>query len=281
MGCGTQPNISAEAKGHGISAKAPWGALLVLAPSLNSSLGSTTMGITESTTEQQEIDSLSSFLHTCTGNTHTVVAQQPDWYARLSKINDLFDSLMGNLDQDVSVYGGVFALRCHSAYLGACRCALAGQIPEAHMLLRGCLEAAIYGLFLDAHPQHRSIWHNRHRDQKSAKKLKSIFTIRRLKEYLRSKDKDVHDRWGKYYEYTIDLGGHPNVWSIESHLNNLDSEGPLELRYLHPITNVFLATLKSCAVVGITGLDIFAFVFPSVYEDKGLHVKLTSAKNGL
>lgn len=149
------------------------------------------------------------------------------------------------------------------------------------MLLRGCLEAALYGLYIAKNPDSRQIWHNRHKNDQCRKALKSKFTISNLKKCLANIDSDVHARLSKYYEYTIDLGGHPNIWSVESHIDNIDDSGPLVLHYLHPLSNVLLATFKTCAIVGVTGLDVFRHVFPQLYIQLELNNRIVVLKRGL
>lgn len=92
-------------------------------------------------------DYLTSFLDACMNNTYAIFQNQHEWYRRLSDIDQTYHKLNDNLDSNPELYGGLFALRCHSAYLGASRLVLSGQVPETFMLLRGCLEAALYGLY--------------------------------------------------------------------------------------------------------------------------------------
>ena len=226
-------------------------------------------------------DNLLSFLDTCSKYTSAIFQTQRKWFDRLSNVNDVYNNLVDNLSADPELYGGLFAFRCHAAFLAACRLSLAGQIPETYMVLRGCLEAALYGLYLTNNPASQQTWINRHRNDQCRKKVRNEFTIRRLKECLKKTDPEVHARLSEYYDYTIDLGGHPNIWSVESHLDTANNSGPLVLHYLHPISNVLLATFKVCAIVGITGLDIFRYVFPTVYKTLRLNDQLALLKKGL
>lgn len=226
-------------------------------------------------------DTLASFLDACTSNTYSVFQNRHEWYGRLSSVDDTYHLLLENIESDPELYGGLFALRCHSAFLGACRLALSGQVPETYMLLRGCLEAALYGLYIAKNPRLRHTWIHRHKNDRCRKPVRSEFTISKLKQCLADVDRDVHDRVCQYYSYTIDLGAHPNIMSVEAHINDEAEAGPLTLHYLHPLSDVLLATFKVCAVTGITGLDVLRYVFPDAYSKLNLESRLRKLKKGL
>lgn len=228
-------------------------------------------------------DNLGSFMETCIQNTYATFQVEREWYNKLSKINDIYHILADNLNEDPEWFGGFFVLHCHAAFLGACRCAFAGQLPETYMVLRGCLEAALYGFYLAKNPDLRRTWLDRHENEASRKKAKSEFTIARLKQCLAETDRETHDRLSEYYEHTIDLGGHPNAFSVLSHQYGTDNheEKEFTLHYLHPHTNLLLATFKVCAVVGLTGLDVFRNVYPQHFDSLGLNHQILVQKRGL
>lgn len=103
-------------------------------------------------------DSLSLFLITTYENIVTRFAGMQAEYERLRGIHELFDDATECLNDTPDILSAFFFPRAHSCYLGATKLALSGQVPESYMLLRGCIENALYGLYVHQKPASRLIW---------------------------------------------------------------------------------------------------------------------------
>ena len=100
-------------------------------------------------------DPLSEFIDMARHNTFATYANCPEQYSILKKIHDIYKLVIDNLHKTHDPFANFFILKAHSAYLGAVRFAISGQCAEAYMVLRGCLESAIYGLYLSQNKESR------------------------------------------------------------------------------------------------------------------------------
>src|SRR5262245_60326917 len=87
-------------------------------------------------------DSLGRFLKDAHHNEVATFTNMPREYQRLSRLDSLFDLVIQNLNQSPHFFAGFFLVRTRATFLAACRHALSGQIGEAYVLLRVCLENA-------------------------------------------------------------------------------------------------------------------------------------------
>ena len=95
----------------------------------------------------------------------------------LSDIDGLYSNLAANFINLEDPISGMFFLRAHSSYRGGIRLSLSGQLPEAFMVFRGCLENALYGLYLHKNYEKQRVWLRRHDDEESLKKARREFLI--------------------------------------------------------------------------------------------------------
>jgi len=150
------------------------------------------------------------------------------------------------------------------------------------MLLRGCLESALYGLYLSHNTTSQETWLRRHVDDASRQKVRSEFTLGRLMEHLESVDQGSHTVARTLYDRTIDYGAHPNEAALTSVLSTKEQDGvtQFDLNHLSGNTPFLHACLKSCSQVGICVLDIFYNVFPERYQLLILDEDIKKAKLG-
>ena len=66
--------------------------------------------------------------------------------------------------------------------------AISGQAPEAYMVLRGCLENALYGLYVTRNSECQETWLRRHDSKENKNKARKEFTIRKLIDLLKKED---------------------------------------------------------------------------------------------
>ena len=187
----------------------------------------------KSTRDKQNIppgwgeDSLSAFIENALHNTYATFHNLKPQYNRLNNIHLVFDSIVHNLDRSPDWFATFFLFRSHSAFLGGVRLVLSGAIPEAYMLLRGCLETAFYGFYTRGDNQRQEIWLRRHDDEKSKAKVKKEFTIRNVLNFLKSKDESLYKISNELYVRTIDLGAHPNERAFFSMMKQKKDESKI------------------------------------------------------
>ena len=101
----------------------------------------------------------------------------------LIRINDLFfeaNKIKCHPIQEILL--PLFLGRAHSAYLGAVRLSTSGQVVETYMVARGCLENALYSLFIQDDPtinkeipDRVKIWMDRAESESAGRKCRKTF----------------------------------------------------------------------------------------------------------
>lgn len=231
-------------------------------------------------------DSLSEFYDDAHHNTLATFANLKPEYKRLRVINDAFKTITENLHNIGELIPAFFLLRAHSSYMGATRLAVSGQIPEAYMVLRGCLENSLYALHIYRTPGLSNIWFKRHENEDTLKKCKDCFKSINVFKTLETEDKKLHKITRDLYETTIDYGGHPNEASLTSIMKQSENESQLQFTvpYLtsYKINKAaFLLCLKSCARIGVCSLFIFKLIFRHRFDILGISNMLPKLSAGL
>ena len=228
-------------------------------------------------------DSLSEFIENAWHNTFATFHNLKSWYVLLRDTHLVFDSIAHNLDRTPDWFASFFLFRSHSAFLASVRLALSGQIPEAYMVLRGCLENAFYGLYLTRTPTSRETWLRRHDNEKCKRTVRREFKVQNLLNLLKSEDVKLHYVASGLYDRTIDLGGHPNEKAFFSVMKQKkdDSELTFDSGYLIANEPALHLALKSCAQIGICALSIFQRIYPERFDILGLSDQLNLLKKGL
>jgi hypothetical protein len=230
-----------------------------------------------------EKDSLSEFIETAHHNTIATFANLPNQYKVLKDIHDLYKYITDNLVNSPEWFASFFLLKSHSAYLGGVRLAISGQCAETYMVLRGCIEAAIYGLYLSRNQESQETWLNRHNNQESLRRVKDEFRIGKLLSFLESIDPIIHKVTVKLYELTIDYGAHPNELALTTLLRKEEKNGMVkfDLNYLSGDCPPFRLAVKIAAEVGLCSLYIFKNVYRERFAILGVDKKLDMLKTRL
>ena len=155
-------------------------------------------------------DKLGSVIDVTRTNTFTTFVHNREAYDVLASINALFDTLNSNLANTKNWFVALFVPRCHSAFIAATRLALSGQNPEAHILMRGCLEYALYAFYIHRNPNSAETFVCRHDDEASLKKMRKEFRPKAMLDVLRAANTHTAEVARKLYEWAIDCGAHPN-----------------------------------------------------------------------
>lgn len=231
-------------------------------------------------------DPLSAFIETARQNTFATFENLKGSYNRLRDIDRLFVRATENLHglrDDTDLLPATFLLRAHSAYRGACRLVLSGQLPEAYMVLRGGLENSLYGFFLHTHPEKAETWLRRSDDAASKQKVKDEFQIGPMLTLLDSKDTGTGKAVRGLYEQTIDYGAHPNELALTSNARTkmIDGGKRFELSYLTGDSTVLRLCLKTTAQVGVGSLTISRLIFRERFELLEIAFPLGAVSQGL
>jgi hypothetical protein len=228
-------------------------------------------------------DSLSRFIKDTLFNTYATFHNLKTPYNRLKGTHILFAKIVDNIEGTPDWFAAFFLVRSHSAFLGAVRLALSGQIPEAYMVLRGCLENALYGLYVTRNPSSQETWLRRHDDEESKKKVKKEFKISNLLDLLEKNDKKLRSIAGDLYERTVDYGGHPNERAFFSVAKKSVDEHKTTIQSGYLIGNepALQLCLKSCAQIGLCSLSIFQLIYRERFGILGLSDEMNALKGGL
>ncbi len=115
-------------------------------------------------------DNLSFFIENAIENTFATFHNKKQEYKFLKDIDECFQELIPNLINRPEVMPIMLMARSHSSFRGAARLALSGQCAETFVLLRSCIECAMYALRIYKTPQLEEVWLRRHDDEKALKK---------------------------------------------------------------------------------------------------------------
>jgi len=211
---------------------------------------------------------LSCFIDHATKNIFGTFHNKKAEYELLREIDDCFMTVVKNLNNPLSLLPGIFLMRAHSAYRGACRLSMSGQCPETFTLLRNCIETSLYALHIHKNAEAGEVWARRHDDTLSLRKVRTEFAYGNVSKTLEKEDPLIASTISKLYERCIDYGGHPNERAITSSMEINETEKGKEYRqtYLTGDTIELAHALKSTAQVGLGALFIFRQVYKERYD---------------
>jgi len=212
-------------------------------------------------------DELSKYIKEAWHNTYATFANLRPQYDHIKKIHLNYQKIIDNLINTPDWFPSFFLMRSHASYLGAVQLSLSGQIPETYMVLRGCLENSLYGLYVTKNPDTQEIWLKRDENDESKKKCRNEFT----------------DIAKNLYEMTIDYGAHPNERAFMSLMSQSKDEQKVDFKmyYLIGDSSPFRLCLKNSARIGVCSLDIFKLIYSHRFDILGISNKLEKLKRGL
>ncbi len=163
-------------------------------------------------------DPISHFIQLSIQNIFATFHNMKEEYQDLKGINECFQKIIDHLLNTPNFLEALFLLRAHSAYYAACRLAMSGQVPETFVILRSCLENALYALHIKNNPASGEVWLKRHDDENSLRATRNEFKYGNIIETLAKADSSLHATAKLLYERTIDFGAHPNERAMTSKL---------------------------------------------------------------
>ena len=203
-------------------------------------------------------------------------------YNALEVIDRLYCEMVENLNQSPEYVAGFFLIRTHCSFRAAARLSLSGQIAEAYMVLRGCLESALYGLYLAGDTSRQEIWFRRHDDGESLQRVREEFTIRKVLDHLRSIDGKTHKVAKQLYDQTIDYGAHPNERAVSTQIKTESTCSRVDFTAEYFLCGDLpqQVSLKTASQIGICCLDIFHYVWRDRYRILGIDERLDQIRQG-
>jgi hypothetical protein len=87
-------------------------------------------------------DTLSEFLELAQRNRFATFANKPEWYRRLSILDDCFMRVSKGWINPPDLVTPLLFQRCYSAFRAAAGLAMAGQVTDLYAQIRTCLEYA-------------------------------------------------------------------------------------------------------------------------------------------
>jgi hypothetical protein len=230
-------------------------------------------------------DRLSKFLDDSEYNAKVTIAAYTNEYGKLVRIQSAYATINDNLGGHPELLPGLLLLRAHCSFLGAVRLGLSGMMAETYMLLRGCLESALYSFYIASNDDLQTTLLNRHIDADAYKKVRDEFSITKILKALKRRDPAIHGRADKLYDITIDYGGHPNERAITTQSEVTHDPVANEVTVRSQIFNAgdmpHELCLKNTARVGLCGLEILNLVFHDRFKELGLDTELLALRPGL
>jgi hypothetical protein len=228
-------------------------------------------------------DSLSEFFDAAQKNQFGTFVDKRDWSTRIANIDALFVTVSKKWVNPRDPLAALLFVRCHSAFRAASGLAFAGQLSEAYVMHRSCLEYAGYALHINRNPSLGHLWLNRHQDAQTIKKLKREFTIERVRRTITTCNRHAGERFDSLYQRAIDWGGHPNERAVTG---SLQIEKQADRRLLNgillhgdgPAKDLALKTTAQC---GVCCFEIFQPVFNALFEILGVNAGLLALRQGL
>ncbi|SCY13778.1 hypothetical protein [Nitrosospira sp. Nsp13] len=173
--------------------------------------------------------------------------------------------------------------RAWSSFRCTCMMAMSGQSVEAYILMRECVEGALYALHIEANPQLGMVWLNRDRNEESRKDCKKQFAYCKVAKTLEVKSKWLYGIMQQLYEHTIDQGAHPNKSSVT---NGVEMKGDIHTKTLsfRIVVGSPEQASKACEAasqVGACALHILQVARPFYFKTLGIDVMIDAVTREL
>jgi hypothetical protein len=229
-------------------------------------------------------DELSKFWDAVRHNQLGTFVQKNPAYARLAAIDNLFCVVSRDWLNPSDEIAALLLLRTHSAFRVAAGLACAGQVTEAYVLNRSVLENAAYALHLNRNKALRKVWLDRHVDLVSLEASSNALSYRKVQKTVAAVNRHAGERFKKFYQQTIDFGGHPNERSVTGSMKMQKQAGGRRIMLAimqHGDGLQLDAILKATAQCGLCSLEILQGVFNPRFELLGVNAAMLELRRGL
>jgi hypothetical protein len=238
--------------------------------------------MSEPTPPPWDDDPLSTVLFHAARNERVSSLRFPDIYELFQRFHTTFNTVAENTanDQHDHLLPARFLLaRAHAAFLASVRLAMSGQIVEVQMTLRGVIEAAWYALHIARDPQRpdrAKIWLGRGKDKDATDRCRTEFSIGNVRATHEALDRETAANIQTLYNWTIDLGAHPNVLGALSGMTRADQSDRLVFNavVLSDSPPLVVTALKLTSDAAIGALKTLELAFPERFAITGLDVAI-------
>jgi hypothetical protein len=223
-------------------------------------------------------DPLTAFLDLACANNRDMFDHERGFFRQAIRIDSLFAQLCEQLSLGVPT---LLVNRAHSAFRGAVRSATSCQLPEAYMILRGCIEATLYAHLLVSEPGLEEIWLNRAKSTDMRERAGKALSVRAAMRSLAQTNAGLQTRFSELYNLAVDFGGHPNLGAI-AHTADIDAQHQrLALSHLTGDMPPLRLCLRLTLEAGVDSLQVSGHTFPSLANSIGLATQLKNLNAGL
>lgn len=216
------------------------------------------------------MDALSEHLDAGHQNCYAFFANCHTEFEKLHIIDDTFRKLVATIEfprLNISPLPVVplLLLRAHASFVSASHLVMCGQLPEAYMVLRACIETSLYAHHISLHPGDEKIWLERDNNPVAMKTFRKIFgNVSAMVKELATMNNTISEAAQTIYDHTIRMGGHPNPAIV---LSNYFQEGAeIGINYLTPQGEYFEACNLACGRTGMTSLLIFRQIYSTEFD---------------
>jgi hypothetical protein len=145
-------------------------------------------------------DNLIPFLEVVASNQKANIAKFPAAYQLIRRVNICLSTAAKDLVNPKPVMAGKMLHRCQYAYKAAAGMALSGQVAEAFVMMRSCLEYAGYALVIFHDPAQEAVFMERHVSAEGMRAQKEKFRISEVRSVISSFDTRLAEQFQVLYE---------------------------------------------------------------------------------
>ena len=208
------------------------------------------------------------------------------WFDKLREIDATYLAALQALNGPTpNFFEGLMLASAHAAFRSAAQFALEGRSGEAMVLLRSCLEYAMYGVHFHRKPELIDVWSKRSDGDTQRKAVKKAFKPTEMLAGINALNNAVGSRCRHLYELTIDMGAHPNEVGFYGRLEIEDVPGTADkifkTKYLAGGDASHLVAFKSACQVGVCVLECFYLVYRNRFDILQVSAKIDGLKTGL
>lgn len=232
-------------------------------------------------------DALSDFFRQAAHNGYASFVQPATrpWYEKLRAIDQVFLDAIGLMNATPAQFGEPLMLvNAHAAFRAAAELALQARTCEAYPLLRRCLECALYAVHFHRKPELFDVWAHRGDGARERRAVRNAFRANEMLDGVAALNNAIGERAKHLYEFSIDMGAHPNETGIFGRVElatREDGQRELRTRYLNPDPVALAATLKTAAQTGVCTLECFWLIYRERFAIMGLQDSINALKAGL
>lgn len=228
-------------------------------------------------------DELTKFIDMANHNNIATLSNYPIYRRKYIEIHNIFKEGSELLKNTESLLSALLMLKTHCSFLGAVNLVTSGQISEAYMILRGCLESSLYAYFIFKDPSKKETWLTRHDNENTRKQMRKEFSYKNIFPILEAEDGVLSKNFNILYERTIDYGAHPNPKSLLTNMDEVKEGREIiyKLKYLQGNSDSLKLCLKVSAQAGVIVLEIINKIFSERFKIAGITDKIEILKDGI